>query len=85
VSEQRRLDQWLFFARLFKSRSLAARAVQEGSVRVNRRVVAKPSHGLVPGDVLTFARGDQVHVVRVVALGTRRGPASEAQGLFEVI
>lgn len=80
-----RIDRWLWFARFFKSRSLAAKQVDGGRVRVNRRAIAKPSATVRVGDVLTFAQGRDIRVVRIVALGTRRGPAVEAQALYEDI
>jgi len=83
--ETRRLDQWLFFARLFKSRSLAADFIAGGAIRLNRRPITKPAQTIRPGDVLTYARGDDVLVIRILAPGERRGPAPEAQALYEVI
>jgi ribosome-associated heat shock protein Hsp15 len=80
-----RIDKWLWYARFFKSRTLASRAVTAGRVRINSERVVK-SHGSVkPGDVLTFPQGHTIRVVRVLALGTRRGPASEAQTLYQEI
>lgn len=81
----RRLDQWLWFARLFKSRSNAEKAIQAGEIRVNRVTIAKPAHAVRPGDVLTFVQGSAALVIRVKAPGTRRGPAPEARTLYEVI
>jgi ribosome-associated heat shock protein Hsp15 len=81
----RRLDQWLWFARLFKSRTLAERAIEEGAIRLNRTIVAKPSQAVRPGDVLSFCRGDDVMIIRVRAPGNRRGPAEEAQDLYEIV
>ncbi len=78
-----RLDKWLWHVRAFKSRSLAAKAVTTGRFRVNGQPVAKPAYALRPGDVLTFAQGDRVRVLRLIAPGTRRGPAPEAQTLYE--
>ena len=78
-----RLDKWLWHARFFKTRTLAAKQVSAGSVRVNSVRASKPAQTVSPDDVLTFAQGRQIRVVRVVALGTRRGPASEAQELYE--
>lgn len=78
-----RLDKWLWQARFFKTRSLAAKQVGAGHVRVNGNRALKPAFGVGPGDVLTFVQGDDVRVVRVVALGERRGPAPEAQTLFD--
>lgn len=80
---QRRLDQWLWYARFFKSRSAATRFCGQGRLRVNTRTIAKAHHPLKEGDVLTFMLGERVRVIRVVGLGTRRGPAPEAQGLYE--
>ncbi len=77
-----RLDKWLWYARFFKSRTLAAEAVTGGKVRVNRQPVRKPGFGVRPGDVLTFAQHRHVRVIEVLALGIRRGPAPEAQGLY---
>jgi len=78
-----RLDKWLWHARFFKSRSLAAQAVGSGRMRVNAQPVAKPAVQLRPGDVLTFVQGERVRVVRMLAPGTRRGPATEAQTLYD--
>ena len=78
-----RIDKWLWYARFFKSRTLASRLVSEGHVRVNRERVTK-SHGAIrPGDVLTFPQGREIRVVRVLDCGERRGPAVEAQTLYE--
>ena len=77
-----RIDKWLWFARFFRSRSLAAKAVTVSRVRVNRAVIKKPSATVRPGDVLTFPQGSHVRVVRVIAAGLRRGPAAEARELY---
>jgi ribosome-associated heat shock protein Hsp15 len=78
-----RLDKWLWFARFFKSRSLAAAVCAAGRVRLNGAPVAKAHHPVRAGDVLTFPQGPRVRVVKVAALGSRRGPAAEAQALYE--
>jgi ribosome-associated heat shock protein Hsp15 len=78
----RRLDQWLWFARFAKSRSLAARLCAAGAVNVNGIVVTKPNHAVRPGDVVIVPQGPWQRTVEVVALGIRRGPASEAQTLY---
>ena len=78
-----RLDRWLWHARFFKTRSLAARIVSGGGVRVNGVRTAKPAAAVGPGDVLTFAQARAIRVVRITALGTRRGPAAEAQDLYD--
>jgi ribosome-associated heat shock protein Hsp15 len=81
--ERQRLDKWLFYARVVKSRSLAARLVQSGAVRINREKVAQPSHALRAGDALTITLDRRILVWRVIDTGTRRGPAEEARGLYE--
>ena len=78
-----RLDKWLWYARFCKSRSLASQLCRAGRIRVNRVAVDKPNHTVRPDDVLTFALGPHVRVIRVVALGERRGPAPEARTLYE--
>ena len=84
MPEQRpRVDRWLWFARFFKTRSLAAKAVTAGHVRLNGQRIAKPAAALGPGDVLTFRQGDRVRIVRIVEMGTRRGPAPEARALYD--
>lgn len=81
--EKTRLDKWLWQARFFKTRGLSAALVSAGHVRVNSRKVSKPAHTVAPGDVLTFAQGRRVRVVRILALAARRGPAPEAQALYD--
>lgn len=81
--KSQRLDRWLWFARFFKSRTLAAAIVSAGKVRVNAERVGKPSHSVKSGDVLTFPAAKQVRVIKIIDLGTRRGPAPEAQALYE--
>lgn len=82
AGEKLRIDKWLWQARFFKTRSLAARVVSEGQVRLNSARVAKPAQPVAIDDVLTFPQGTRIRVVRVSAIGTRRGPAAEAQTLF---
>jgi ribosome-associated heat shock protein Hsp15 len=78
-----RLDKWLWHARFFKSRSIAASVVTAGKVRVDGIPVSKPARSVGPGDVLTFIQADATRVVRIVECGERRGPAPEAQTLYE--
>ena len=80
-----RLDKWLWCARFLRQRADCARLVAGGMVRVNRQPTDKPHARLRPGDVLTLPLGQQVRVVRVLALAERRGPASEAALLYEEI
>ena len=77
-----RLDKWLFQARFFKGRDLVAAMITAGQLRLNRQHCLKPGHGVAPGDTLTFPPGDRIRVIRILALGQRRGPASAAQALF---
>ncbi|RTL59740.1 MAG: RNA-binding S4 domain-containing protein [Hyphomicrobiales bacterium] len=78
-----RLDKWLWYARILKSRTLAAEAVAAGRIRVNRVRVAKPAYAVKPGDVVTVALRGKVHVLRILTTGERRGPPSEARTLYE--
>ena len=82
-STRQRLDKWLFFARMAKSRSLAQSYVQSGQVKINGVVVRQPSHAVKPGDRLeiSFERMDRVVVVK--SGGTRRGPYEEARLLYD--
>jgi len=78
-----RLDKWLWHARFFKTRALAAQLIERRRVRINQAVVTKAHYRVRPGDVLTFPQGKQVRVVRVLAIAERRGPASHARSLYE--
>lgn len=83
AAQSQRLDQWLWFARLTKSRTLAQALIERGKVRVNRQKVERASYGLKADDTITFSAGPRVRVFTVKAFGTRRGPAAEAQALYE--
>jgi ribosome-associated heat shock protein Hsp15 len=76
-----RIDKWLWAARFFKTRTLAAQAVEGGRVQVNGQRV-KPSRDLQPGDALVVHIGELEWVIEVRALATQRGPATEAQKLY---
>jgi len=78
-----RLDKWLWQARFCRSRSIAAALCASGTIRIGGGHVTKPHHAVRPGDVLTFPLGRSIRVVRVLALGTRRGPAPEARRLYD--
>jgi ribosome-associated heat shock protein Hsp15 len=78
-----RLDKWLWYARFFKSRAISARLCGDGLVRIDGIPVEKAHHPIHIGQVLTFPQARRIRVVRVLALGTRRGPAAEAQTLYE--
>jgi len=82
AADKLRLDKWLWFARFFKTRSLAATVVASGAVRINGTPTSKRSTTITAGDVLTFPKDDHIRVIRVEACGTRRGPAPEAQALY---
>lgn len=82
-TETLRLDKWLWHARMFKTRTLAAKVCTSGRVRVNSTPVTKAHYALKPGDVLTLPVGAHIRVLRVRAMGTRRGPAPEARLLYE--
>lgn len=82
TTEKLRIDKWLWHARFFKTRTLAAAVVKSGAARINSTVTQKPASMVSPGDVLTFAQGDHIRVIQIDALGIRRGPASEAQALY---
>jgi ribosome-associated heat shock protein Hsp15 len=78
-----RLDQWLWFARFAKSRSLAARLCTAGAVAINGKPASKPNQTVRVGDFVVVPQGSWQRTVRVVALGLRRGPAVEARTLYE--
>jgi len=82
VSTQR-LDKWLWYTRIVKSRTLAATLIGGGKVRVNRQRVTKASYMLKLGDVVTAMVAKKVRVLKMLEAGHRRGPALEAQGLYE--
>ena len=77
-----RLDKWLWFARLTKSRSDAQRLCESRHLRLDGRVIERPSALVRAGSVVSYARGDDVVVVRVVGLADRRGPFAEARELY---
>jgi ribosome-associated heat shock protein Hsp15 len=83
VEARQRIDKWLFFSRAVKSRSLAARLVVAGRVRINRDKAAQASDTVRPGDVLTIMLDRRILVWKVLSPGTRRGPAEEARTLYE--
>jgi ribosome-associated heat shock protein Hsp15 len=82
-TQKLRIDKWLWHARFFKTRSLAAKVVSGGKLRVNGQPISKPAYMVSTSDVLTFPQADNVRVIKVLAMGERRGPAPEAQQLYE--
>ena len=83
AGERQRLDKWLWFARVVKTRGMASKLVTAGHVRLNGVRAAGPDKPVRPGDVLTIALERQVRVLRVVAPGERRGPYEEARRLYD--
>jgi ribosome-associated heat shock protein Hsp15 len=80
---RQRLDKWLWYARLVKTRQQAARLVEDGYVRVDARRAEAPAKSVGPGDVLTIALERQVRVLRILAIAERRGSSCDARLLFE--
>jgi ribosome-associated heat shock protein Hsp15 len=78
-----RLDKWLWYARFCKSRTLAAKLCASGRIHLDGAIVQKPHHQVRAGNVLTFPLGPHVRVIRILRLGSRRGPAPEARLLYE--
>tara|TARA_B100000963_G_scaffold109331_1_gene95171 strand:+ start:923 stop:1201 length:279 start_codon:yes stop_codon:yes gene_type:complete len=83
--EKVRIDKWLWWARFFKTRSLSAKKISNGAVRVNSRRVLKPSAEITLDDVLTLKQGKIVRVIRVVSLGERRENYEKAKKMYEYI
>lgn len=80
---RQRLDKWLWFARVVKSRTIATRLVGDGHVRLNGTRTNIPARLVGPGDVLTIALERQVRVLKIVDPGERRGPFEQARQLYE--
>jgi len=78
-----RLDKFLFFSRAIKSRTLAQKIIETGVIRVNSERTDRSDHKVGAGDVLTMSLHGRIVVWRILDAGTRRGPAAEAQGLYE--
>ena len=83
MDETLRIDKWLWYARFFKSRALASRMVSSGRLRINGESISKPHRQIVPEMVLVFPQAETIRTIKVLALATRRGPAAEAQALYE--
>lgn len=83
TDERQRIDRWMWCARFFKTRSLAAKFVATGKVRVNGTRVSKASHLVKMGDVLTFPLGERIRVVEIHSFVEKRGSATIAAGLYE--
>ena len=82
MTEKIRLDTWLWYARFYKSRSLSSKAILSGKVRVNSNKIIKPASKVKINDVLTINHVNTVRIIQIQSIGARRGPASEAQALY---
>lgn len=80
---RQRIDKWLFFARLRKSRTLAAKSVEHGDVSINGQAIRQPSFNVKPGDTVVLSLDRYDLVVKVLLPGVRRGPFEEARTLYE--
>ena len=80
-----RLDRFLFFIRLVKSRTLAQGLIEEGNIRIDGKRVGKASEDVKAGSVIALPLRGQVRVLRVISLPARRGPASEARSCYEEV
>lgn len=78
-----RLDKWLWFARVAKTRTLSAAVISEGKVRVNGVKVIKPAHTVKNGDTVTVVMRQRMRILKVAGIGARRGSAEVAALLFE--
>jgi len=85
MTDRIRIDKWLWHARFYKTRALAQDAATSGRIRRNDVRVEKAGLEVRIGDILTLGRGREIVVVRILACGIRRGPASEARTLYEVV
>lgn len=83
MTESLRIDKWLWYARFFKSRAVASRMVSAGRLRINGESISKPHRAVLPDMVLVFPQGEVIRTIKVLSLATRRGPASEAQALYQ--
>lgn len=82
-SASQRLDKWLWFARFCKTRALSQKLIESGHVTVNGAKIRKVSANLRPGDVIELVLGPVKRILTVRGLAERRGPAPEAQLLYE--
>jgi len=85
LGESLRIDKWLWHARFCKTRAIAQEKAAQGHIRLNGHRVEKPSAAVRVGDIMTLPAGGRVIALKVLDLGLRRGPASEAQTLYELI
>lgn len=79
---RQRLDKWLWYARIVKTRTLAQKLVESGVVRVDSNRITSPSYKIGVGMVITMTVHERLRILEVRDPGTRRGPATEAQALY---
>lgn len=82
-STKLRLDKWLWYARIVKSRTLAQKLIESGAVRVDGTKTVRSDYRVAEGMVLTMNVHDRLRILKILVLGTRRGPATEAATLYE--
>lgn len=85
MSDSLRIDKWLFHARFCKTRVIAQEKAAKGRIRLNGNRIEKASAAVRIGDVMTLPTGGRVVTLKVLGLGERRGQASEAHALYEII
>jgi len=82
MADSLRIDKFLWFARIVKTRALAQALAEKGRLRLNGRVIDRAHAPVRVGDVLSFAQRGEVRLLRIEALPTRRGPAAEARACY---
>ncbi|HEX8366849.1 MAG TPA: RNA-binding S4 domain-containing protein [Allosphingosinicella sp.] len=82
MADTLRLDKFLWFARIVKTRALAQALAEQGRIRIAGRVADRAHAPVRVGDVLSFAQRGAVRVLQIDALPTRRGPPAEARALY---
>ena len=82
MADSLRLDKFLWFARIVKTRALAQRMAEEGRIRIGGRVIDRAHAAIRVGDVMSFAQRGAIRVLKVEALPARRGPPAEARALY---
>ena len=85
MAESLRIDKWLWHARFCKTRAIAQEKAAKGHIRLNGHRVEKASAAVRVGDIMTLPAGGRVIALKVLGLGERRGPAVEAQMLYELV
>ncbi len=83
TDDHQRIDKWLWFSRQFKTRTLAAKVVMSGRIRINHERITKTSRTVQINDTITYVANKKVTILKVIGIGARRGPVSEAMMLYE--